>query len=202
MSLKKDLKPEIVHKYIDVLDGRPGLVGVWIMHGAPCLRGHPDCIGYMCLVTPESFSSTAAELASIYATCPEIRNSGMCWTFASTQALDVSKFPLNWERVLVATSAVEAKSAGITPHQQHCCQNCGLETNGSTSLAEEPVAPEPGHISLCAGCGFACRFNENLQLIAMTTLEIDQLPTDVRTELLRLQQRIKATNGDWRRRPS
>lgn len=51
--------------------------------------------------------------------------------------------------------------------------------------------PEPGSLSICAYCGVISTFEDDLSIRPMTSKEIDELPDDIKSEVMRMSNLIK-----------
>lgn len=65
---------------------------------------------------------------------------------------------------------------------QSKCPMCGHVFNLASGFGD--AKPEPGDLSVCIKCACVLRFDDTLQLVDLSTQELEALPVETRTQLL------------------
>lgn len=69
------------------------------------------------------------------------------------------------------------------------CPDCGYQTDAATSATKsEESRPSPGDVSICMRCSAFLRFDDNMHLVALTSLELRELPKVTRDMLHRARK--------------
>lgn len=76
------------------------------------------------------------------------------------------------------------------------CPQCGSKLDAHSSGKDRAV-PAEGDISVCLRCGLVQRFREKLVLSPLTVREIDELPTEIREELQKIERARRSVLGNF-----
>ncbi len=55
------------------------------------------------------------------------------------------------------------------------CQCCGGKIDTYTKVSEEDTGPTPGTVVICSHCGHISKYDEKLELIAITDKELNDI---------------------------
>lgn len=72
------------------------------------------------------------------------------------------------------------------------CPTCAYQLDAALCPDDKYYRPQAGDLSVCLGCGAILRFDQNLKLAAVESLDDLGLDDDLRFSLLRAQQAARA----------
>ncbi len=75
--------------------------------------------------------------------------------------------------------------------KESVCNGCGAKLDAITSSDGQDYIPEPDSLSICAHCGVISIFENDLSRRSLTSKEIDELPNDIRQQVLHMSNFIK-----------